>query len=47
MEELYLSNGDFKDYVDKYAHKHKITVKEALEHNLVREYALYLTSNVE
>lgn len=47
MEELYLSNADFKAYVDKYARTYRISVKEALGHYLVREYAVYLTTDSE
>ena len=35
--ELYKSNKDFREYVDKYCRKHKCTVEEALSHELVKE----------
>ena len=34
---LYETNQDFKEYVDRYSNKHKITVEEALTHALVQE----------
>lgn len=33
---LYEQNEDFKRYVDRYCTKHRISVAEALQHNLVR-----------
>ena len=42
MERLYKRNKDFRDYVDKYCRNYNegrsITVEEALEHKLVKEY---------
>lgn len=35
MEEYNL-NSDFKEYVDKYCTKHKITPEQAVEHALVK-----------
>lgn len=35
--ELYGKCEDFKNYVDKYSTKHKISVHEALSHKLVQE----------
>jgi hypothetical protein len=35
--ELYNKCEDFKEYVDKYSTKHKISVQEALTHKLVQE----------
>ena len=37
--ELYNTNADFKGYVDRYRRKHALSVVEALEHMLVRNYA--------
>ena len=37
MREFYKTNQDFKEYVDKYAKKTRITPEEALKHSLVRE----------
>ena len=36
MEEFYHSNLYFKVYVDLYCNKHKCTVEEALEYDLVK-----------
>lgn len=35
--ELYNTNQDFKDYVDRYCNTYKVTVDEALTHALVQE----------
>lgn len=35
--DLYNKCEDFKEYVDKYSTKHKISVQEALTHKLVQE----------
>lgn len=37
MEDFYKTNVDFKEYVDKYARKNRITPEEALTHASVRE----------
>lgn len=39
MIKLYNVCEDFKEYVDKYSTKHKISVNEALTHKLVQEVA--------
>lgn len=39
----YRHNVKFRQYVDKYAKNHDITVVEAFSHNLVRQAALYYT----
>ena len=39
----YKWNKDFRDYVDKFAAKHEITVEEALTHAEVREAWRYYT----
>ena len=36
MKELYESNNDFKQYVDKYCVKHKIDRETAFEHSVIR-----------
>ena len=36
MIKLYNVCEDFKEYVDKYSTKHKISVQEALTHKLVQ-----------
>ena len=43
IETDYRWNKDFRDYVDKYATKHGITVEEALTHAEVREVWRYYT----
>lgn len=42
VEDYYATNDDFRSYVDKYAKKHCITVKEALKHMIVRLYYEWL-----
>lgn len=42
MEELYRTNKDFKEYVDRYCRDYGLCVAEALKHRLVIEYAEYL-----
>ena len=39
MINLYDVCEDFKEYVDKYSAKHKISVNEALTHEMVQEVA--------
>lgn len=45
MMSFYNNNKDFKEFVDKYCNKYvegrKITVQEALTHELVKEVAVY------
>ena len=41
MIDLYLSNVDFKGYVDRYCRKHHVTIEEALEHEIVKYVARY------
>lgn len=36
MKKYYYSIPAFKEYVDKYAKKHGISVDEALEHDLIK-----------
>lgn len=36
MKELYKSNSEFKEYVDRYAEKHGISVEKALTHLIVQ-----------
>ena len=42
MKNLYINHKDFKTYVDKYCKNYiegrSITVEEALEHKIVKEY---------
>lgn len=44
---LYDENKDFRDYVDKYCIKHQITPDEAIEHYLIKAYAVYLAKRAE
>ena len=41
-EHMFDTNKDFRDYVEKYIFKHHITLEEALKHQMVINYALYL-----
>ena len=43
MNNLYETNSDFKEYVDRYSKCRRISVEEALEHELVKEYGRYIT----
>lgn len=38
---LYKVNENFKSYVEKYCHKHEVTVEEALTHSIVSSAAEY------
>ena len=38
MTELYESNPDFRRYVDRYCRCYRLSVEEALKHELVRLY---------
>ena len=42
LDELYNTNKDFKEYVDKYARCHRIMTEDALKHKVVQNYADYL-----
>ena len=37
MKRFYETNQDFREYVDRYCAKHKITAEEAIEHQIVKE----------
>ena len=37
MKDLYNTNKDFRDYVDRYCRKHQISVEEAVMHEIVKE----------
>ena len=39
MMEFYNHNEDFKMYVDRYCNQYRLTVDEALEHELVKQVA--------
>lgn len=51
MKDLYETNQDFHDYVNRYAVHYEmgrgIPVEEALTHQAVREYAEYLQEEQE
>lgn len=43
MNELYESNADFRECVNRYCKTYNLTVEEALQHALVKEVAkLYI-----
>lgn len=46
LKEMYETNADFRGYVDRYCQNYvegrKITVEEALKHQLIKNYAAYL-----
>lgn len=42
LKEMYETNADFRRYVDRHARLYGISMEEALEHALVRNYAEYL-----
>lgn len=42
VTELYETNKEFKEYVDKYAESRGIQVSEAFEHQAIKSYADYL-----
>ena len=39
----YMFSSKFRQYVDKYCAQHKITVDEALKHEIVRQVCLQYT----
>lgn len=43
MQDEYMNNSRFRDYVDKYCKTYGYTVDEALTHELVRQVYLYYT----
>lgn len=40
MKKFYKENAAFKEYVDKYCLKHRISVNEALTHEVVKQVFL-------
>ena len=40
--ELYNTNEDFREYVDKYKRDRKLSLEEALKHEMVKQYANYV-----
>lgn len=45
LKELYETDADFKEYVDRFCAIHNLTVEEAFDFNLLREYARYIKEN--
>lgn len=47
LKSMYAENAEFREYVNRYASTYmegiRISPEEALEHAVVREYALWLT----
>lgn len=43
--ELYESDADFKEYVDRFCQIHNLDIEDAFEFNLLREYARYIKEN--
>ena len=41
MKEFYDKDADFRDFVNSYCKKHKISIEEALQHAIVQEVANY------
>lgn len=42
LYELYQKDKDFKEYVDKWCHNHDLSIFEAFNFNILREYAKYV-----
>ena len=42
LNKLYEKNADFQRYVDRYRKKDGISVEEALQHQLIKNYAEYM-----
>lgn len=42
LDELYNTNKDFKEYVDKYARCHRMLAEDAIKCKVVQNYAEYL-----
>lgn len=43
MKNEYRHNKTFRDYVDRYCKKHRLSVDEAMTHELVRQVYFYYT----
>ena len=39
---LYQEDADFKEYVDRWCKQHNLSIFEAFQLNLIREYAKYV-----
>lgn len=39
---LYQEDADFKEYVDRWCKQHNLSIFEAFQFNLIREYAKYV-----
>ena len=42
LYELYKTDADFKEYVDRWCKNHNLSVDEAFTFNILREYAKYV-----
>lgn len=42
LYELYQSDEDFKEYVDKWAKNHDLSIYEVFRFNILQEYAKWL-----
>lgn len=42
---LYNQDKDFAHFVDAYKIKHNLSLRDALDHNILREYAKYVREN--
>lgn len=42
LYDLYKRDADFKEYVDKWAKNHDLSIFEVFRFNLLQEYAKYL-----
>lgn len=45
--ELFNTNMDFRNYVEKYVIQHHITLEEALKHKMVHNYGDYILEKVD
>lgn len=46
IENLYATDEDFKEYVHKFMTKHKLTLEEALNNSMIREYARWVRDRI-
>jgi len=42
IQKLYNQHNAIREYVDKYAYKHQISLEEAFKHKMVAEYIKFL-----
>lgn len=45
LYDLYKRDSDFKEYVDKWAKNHEISIYEVFRFNILQEYAKWLKEN--